>query len=287
MKGKDVQNDLIKGTYGIYQPVLTNDNTWTLHSPLYKENCHSTSGAVQETLYNYVEGTQVLKKLKKQTSLSIFELGLGTGLGFRATIEEVKKFLKREKGKTKTINFVSSEIDEKLAFHFLKLLLEEKFIEDVVLTNNQSGLRYFKSSFTIKEKFMELKGQLIVLIGNVRETFPRYQSLYPIKFDCFYHDPFSPKKNAILWTTEFFEMMKMAACEKSVLSTYSSTKAVWKALIKAGWKVCEVKGYGKKKLSTRAYIVGESSEFVIDQCSRSPSPALSDTLLPEGLNPFL
>ena len=57
----------------------TEDGTFTLESNLFTENCHSTAGAYEETLFNYVNGTEVKKS--KQAEIKIFEVGFGLGLG--------------------------------------------------------------------------------------------------------------------------------------------------------------------------------------------------------------
>lgn len=277
----------VLGSLGVYTVEETDDGTQTIHSPAFNENCHSLAGAYEETVYNYVSGTEVLEKWSKQDELSILEIGFGTGLGFKATIQNIKK---TQKEIPKKLFFISTEIDELLTLHFLNTLLDENLISSFEVLQ-EGKLKSCKAEFEYKNTdsgLIYLRGELRVLIGNARETILELQKSKKFqKIDCFYHDPFSPKKNPILWTTEFFKVLSEIAKQESVLSTYSSTKAVWKSLIEAGWRVKEVKGYGKKKLSTRAYLTGESSSFVLEQCKRSPTPALSDSGLPQGLNPLL
>ncbi len=68
--------------------------------------------------------------------------------------------------------------------------------------------------------------------------------------------------------------------EEAILSTYSSTKAVWKGLMAAGFKVKAVEGYAKKKLSTRASLKGKTDAQVLDWCERSPIEMFRDRELP-------
>lgn len=260
----------IMGSLGAYEIIETEDGTQTLFSPEFQENCHSTAGATQETLYNYVLGTSVLEKADKQEKINIFEVGFATGLGLKVTLENLYQKNIQNPLVLKELNFISTELDELITLHFLKNLESEGHIKNIEVITEKS-LKYAQG------EFIWLRGRVRVLLGNARETILALQnSSFSMKFDCFYHDPFSPKKNPILWTNEFFKDLLSLATTNSILSTYSSTKAVWKAMIKAGWKVKEVEGYGKKKLSTRAYTTGESSQFVLDQCERSPTEALSD-----------
>jgi tRNA U34 5-methylaminomethyl-2-thiouridine-forming methyltransferase MnmC len=236
----------------------------------------------------------VLSKIKDNESVSILEVGFGTGLGFKATLLELGKALLRgppkEKNIPKELYFISTEIDELLSIHFLKELKKEKYIESFEVNNQE---RYIEAiaPFSLKKPDSNeilLRGELRVLIGNARESILEVQKSSTIpEIDCFYHDPFSPKKNPILWTTEFFKTLYDISSENSALSTYSSTKAIWKAMMEAGWSVREVRGYGNKKLSTRAYSKGDSSPFVLEQCEKSPLEALSDSGLSKGLDPFL
>lgn len=247
---------------------MTEDGTRTLRSEFFSEDCHSTAGAWEETLYNYISGTEVLTKLKDTPTLNIFEVGFATGIGLMATLEKIKEKITTPK----EILFVSSELDELLAKHSLKALRDDGLILDIREEN-----QILKATLSLGIH----RGEVWVLLGDLRKSFPNFQKVHPeVKFDCFYHDPFSPKKNPTLWTKEFFIELSNSAKRDSILGTYSSTKAVWKALIEAGWVVKEVKGYGKKKLSTRAYLKGETSDFVREQCLRSPTPALSDSGLP-------
>jgi chorismate dehydratase len=72
--------------------------------------------------------------------------------------------------------------------------------------------------------------------------------------DVIYQDPFSPKKNPELWTTDWFEKLKKLSRPGTVLCTYSASSAVRKALGAAGWTVQSFAGFARKKQSTKAFL---------------------------------
>jgi tRNA U34 5-methylaminomethyl-2-thiouridine-forming methyltransferase MnmC len=119
--------------------------------------------------------------------------------------------------------------------------------------------------------------QLVVLLGDIRETLKIWQ-LHPLfqPFHRSYQDPFSPKKNPLLWTQEWFGELFDVADPRAILSTYSSTRAAWKALLKTGWQVETFTGIGKKKLCTRAMKEGTTKPEIYELCENSPKQVFRD-----------
>jgi tRNA U34 5-methylaminomethyl-2-thiouridine-forming methyltransferase MnmC len=264
---KDIQDtEIIDGTLGSYQWQETEDGSLTLFSTYFNEACHSHAGATEETLYNYIEGTEVTTRLKqyqsKKEHFTIFEVGFGTGLGLKTTLEAVKD--------TYNLHFISCELDRKLTEKRLQSLQLEGLLANFEWDDS-------KELFHAKDHY---GAQITILVGDIRKGLPRFIQQNPdLKVNSIYQDAFSPKRNPLLWTKQWFALLGFIASEDCILSTYSSTKAMWKSLIETEWRVCEVKGYGQKKISTRAYRIGESSALVLEQCQRSPTPALCDSLV--------
>ena len=92
-----------------YEKAPTDDGSFTFKSLNFDENCHSTSGAVEETIFNYINSTKVNNLRLLETN--IFEVGFGLGLGAILSFTEAKK-------QNKKITFYSIEIDEKLVLWF-------------------------------------------------------------------------------------------------------------------------------------------------------------------------
>jgi tRNA U34 5-methylaminomethyl-2-thiouridine-forming methyltransferase MnmC len=248
------------GKLGSYSVIQTDDNTTTLYSEFYDENCHSTSGAVEETLYNYIEGCNLLEKSKSNRSLVIFEVGLGIGLGPKLTYETFKD-------RKTDIKFISTEIDEALVeyskehnkcdiFKNLKRIEEDELV-------------YYVSKF---ENF-----SLYILIGDARiTTSTAFKKGVFKKVDAIFQDAFSPKKNPTLWTKQWFEQLRHISNDQVLMTTYSSHISVRKSMYEAGWKVFKRKGFGEKRSMTLCSLSGEMNEDILRNIKTAPDPILSD-----------
>jgi tRNA U34 5-methylaminomethyl-2-thiouridine-forming methyltransferase MnmC len=222
-----------------HQLIITKDQSPSLFNETFQENLHSTEGAKSETIYNFIEGCEILKH--KGDILSVLEVGFGTGLGFFTTLE----FLRRNSPGKKLI-FYSLEMDLNLAKWALK---------DFQYSHEDFGLLSKGQDFELK-----------VFIGDANEVLPKLK-IGPI--DAIYQDPFSPKKNPTLWTFEWFSMLLNLAGPNCILSTYSSSTLIKKSLLKAGWAVFERQGFGKKRTSTIAKTFGETPQNLKDKLIRS------------------
>lgn len=253
-----------QGSLGVYEHILTDDGTQTLFSHFFDESCHSSAGAYEETIFNYVLGTNVAERIKEyQEDFRIFEVGFGTGLGFSATIDH----LLEQNIELKQFIFVSSELDEGLAHFSLTKLVKEDYLHkfERIVEDGYISFRGHHSQGAILE----------VLIGDIRVTLPLWAKSGQ-KVQSIYQDAFSPLKNPTLWTTEWFRDLLGVSAKDCILSTYCSSKAVWKSMLEAGWKVNEVMGFGKKRYSTRAQLSGSSGPQLLKWCEESPIEALRD-----------
>jgi tRNA U34 5-methylaminomethyl-2-thiouridine-forming methyltransferase MnmC len=205
-----------------HQLVITKDQSLSLFNETFQENLHSTEGAISETIYNFIEGCELLNH--KGPVLSVLEVGFGTGLGFFETLKFLRKFFPEKK-----LMFYSLEIDRDLALWALR---------DLPFTQNSNFLESCGPDYYLR-----------VILGEATK------SLEDIKigpFDAIYHDPFSPKKNPTLWTKEWFAKLLSLAGPKCILSTYSAATSIRLALLKAGWGVFDRKGFSFKRSSTIA-----------------------------------
>jgi tRNA U34 5-methylaminomethyl-2-thiouridine-forming methyltransferase MnmC len=230
--------------------VTTEDGSLTLYSKQFGEACHSTSGAKSETILHYVKGCKVLERVSEIDQFMILEVGFGTGLGFELTKETLKE--------TKTSwHFLSLELDQDLILWWLKdkqYQLIDGYIFEV-----------YEKNFT-----------LTILSGDARISLPKYLKKHPTFFHAIYQDAFSPKKNPTLWTREWFRLLKEHSSKDVILSTYSSSSSIRKALVEEGWILSKGDKFGPKRSSTRARLLGRSDEDILLHLERSPVKALSD-----------
>ena len=204
--------------------VETQDGSATLFSEAFQEACHSTSGARQETQLHYIQGTKIVERFKEVRQLSILEVGFGLGIGFLETYESLKSL-------PGTWRFLSLEIDEKLLEWFRQENCEHDFLKHLKWSELSGG------------KILSAKNEqteLTVLCGDARQVLPQYLAAHPQTWNSIYQDAFSPKRNPVLWTKEWFELLKSHSAPDALLSTYSASTSIRKSLHESGWSFIKV-----------------------------------------------
>lgn len=226
-----------------YEKVVTEDGSVTFFSERFHEACHSTAGARAETLLHYINGCDIPAKAMKE-SLSILEVGFGLGLGMITTWEMTKDLPAK-------IHFLSLEIDPEL-------------------------VNWFHEEFKDHPLFHDPKFSFEILVGDARLKLPEYVEKKKPKWNAIYQDAFSPKRNPVLWTREWFTLLKENSDDDAIMSTYSASSSIRKSMIEAGWKLSAGEKFGQKRTSTRAKLGGETDPQILDSLMRSPAKALSD-----------
>ena len=234
-----------------YHIVPTEDGSFTLFSKLYNENCHSTSGAINETNLHYIQGCKVDILSQNQNEINVLEIGFGAGVGFKETLKTCQM-------NQCFLNFISFEIDHELI---------EGILDDMNLPYLKKEHHYLAEAETFK---------LMIYYGNARETIHFLKDEFDQKFHAIYQDAFSPKRNAILWTTEWFKDLKMLALDNCIMSTYSSSSSIRKSMLAAGWKIYKGAKFGPKRSSTRAKLKGQSDQDILEHLERSPAGEITD-----------
>lgn len=257
-----------QGVIGNYDLLITDDGSPTLYSEAYDENCHATAGARKETHYNFILGCKILDF--ESTNLNILEIGFGLGYGYEQTINSLNE---KEYSNNKSLCFISTEIDPALC---------------------EWASRNLKSESTLFPNFNDLKpmtkGELnyllaeknghtfLVLLGDARVTIPLAKNLNIIpKINCIYQDAFSPKKNPILWTVEWFKELLNSADSNCLMTTYCSSIAVRKSMLEAGWGIEDIRGFNNKRSMTRASSDGKTLPVLYGQLTRAKAISLSDS----------
>ncbi|MCK5884490.1 MAG: hypothetical protein KAG61_12440 [Bacteriovoracaceae bacterium] len=256
----NIKNEKFQGRLGAYKVIYTEDQTPTLWSEYFDENCHSLSGAVAETIFNYIEPTKVIERATSSANFTILEVGFGLGTGVNTTLEALDHI------EGARVKIISLELDPKLVewamknntpkFTKMPSLSDLKLVDLDGITSYQTATEW---------------GEIIIPIGNARETVLKLAQLGIAKnIHAIYQDAFSPKKNPILWTVEWFEALKSVSHPSAILSTYSASSSVKKALCCAGWIPEHRKGFKGKRQSISATLSGKMSQDMQDHLSRSP-----------------
>lgn len=250
------------GKLGKYKIIETEDQTKTLWSEYFNEACHNLLGAYDETVYNYILGSHVDEQLKANQDVHVLDVGFGVGIGLLAFINEIKKY---DLEKT-TLSYTSIELDEDLFLWSAK----ETFTDIIFQKQDQTYI----CDLEVKPGS---RLSITVYIGDGRLTLPEafQKGLLP-KFTAIFQDAFSPKRNPVLWTVEWFDDLRTMSAPEVFMSTYSASESVRKSMIKAGWKLKNQKGFGQKRTMTKARLVGVTDDTLAADLARSPSLELRD-----------
>lgn len=196
---------------------LSEDGTYTAYSKEYDEHYHSTKdGALHESLTKHV--IPAFKIKQNQDEINILDICFGLGFNTLATL-----YYAKQNNISSKINIYSPELDSTLVESLKSFTYPKEFDEfkDIVTTLVEDGI-YSDDSFYIE-----------IFLGDAREYVKRFEN----RFDIVYQDAFSPSKNPILWTKEYFADIKDSSKDDGVLTTYSTALATRLALYENGFNI--------------------------------------------------
>jgi len=213
--------------------VQTSDGSTTIHLPDWNENYHSKHGAIQEAKHVFIKNGLSLFKGK---SVSILEIGFGTGLNAFITFLEVQN-------NNQSIDYVGVEAYP-VSF------------EEVEQMNYVSELDAVNQSEIFK-KMHESEWDTNVKISNTFSLTKRKQFFDEITdielFDLIYFDAFGYRVQPELWSTEIFQKMYNALKHDSYLVTYAARGVVKRSMLEVGFTIEKLEGPPGKREMFRAY----------------------------------
>lgn len=207
---------------------------------------HNYSGAVGETLHVYGTAIRLALEFEWPARFLIF----GTGLGYIELV--LAAFLQKSERTTKSEIF-SFESNEELVQHFFNWLAQK---EDLVpqeflqaYTSACHSIERNCSCTGIRQTLFEYQQQLLWSMGGCYSLDCDLQQ----KFSCILFDPFSPKAQPDLWSSENLQRFLGSACaQKAIFATYAANGNLKRALAKEGFKLIDHPGYKAKRESTLA-----------------------------------
>lgn len=213
--------------------IQTSDGSTTIHLPEWNENYHSKHGAIQEAKHVFIKNGLSLFNGK---SVSILEIGFGTGLNAFITYLETEK-------SNRQINYIGVEAYP-VSF------------EEVEQMNYVSELDAENQSEIFK-KMHQSEWNTNVKISDTFSLMKRRQFFNEIidveQFDLIYFDAFGFRVQPELWTTEIFQKMFNALKHNSYLVTYAARGTVKRSMIEVGFTVEKLEGPPGKREMFRAY----------------------------------
>jgi tRNA U34 5-methylaminomethyl-2-thiouridine-forming methyltransferase MnmC len=211
--------------------VRTADGSETLYSAILDESYHSLNGAIQESIHVFIQAGLQKRQLD---SLSVFEVGFGTGLNALLTWQEAE-----EKG----LHVYYETIE---AYPLSPSLYEQLTFKNACLSLPSDGLlRLHQCEW----------GECIQLspvfsFCKRKAFFDTFRFDQP--FDVVYYDAFSPEKQPELWTERLFQTVYDALNPNGIVVTYCAKGAVRRAMQHVGFQTERLPGPPGKREMLRA-----------------------------------
>ncbi|MCP9292381.1 MULTISPECIES: tRNA (5-methylaminomethyl-2-thiouridine)(34)-methyltransferase MnmD [Gracilimonas] len=218
----------------------TKDGSSTLYSDSFEQFYHNPNGAASESLHVFFETPGLLSYLDTADSLTILEIGFGTGLNFLLLLDILK-----QKELNIPVEFWSVEafpVDRSTSSEFnFKEHLKHPELNDL-LPGIFDGL---KPGLNKLHPLPGLSATLNLFYGKFEDFSPEN-----VQADFIFHDPFSPEVNEELWTGHTFERLASYSKKEAVLATYCAASKARGAMCAAGWKVARSQGaLGKREMT--------------------------------------
>ena len=212
--------------------ILTKDGSSSIFLPKLNETYHSKFGAIQEAKHVFLKNGLSLVNDK---SVSILEIGFGTGLNAFITFLEAQKT-------NQNINYVGIE-----AYPVeLDVILQLNYVSELEATAHQTIFdKIHKCDWEI--------GNKITSNFNLTKRKQKFQDISDSsKYNLIYFDAFGFDVQPELWNEEIFQLMYEALLPNGILVTYACRTSIKKAMIHAGFKVEKLPGAPGKREMLRA-----------------------------------
>ena len=212
--------------------IITDDGSTTIRIPDWDENYHSTHGAIQEAKHVFIKNG--LDLFQKQDSISILEIGFGTGLNaFITFLETVNK---------EKVNYVGVEAypistEEIAQMNYVAELQATQY--QAVFDNMHSC--DWESQQNITENFILTKRKQFFQDIEDKE-----------QFDLIYFDAFGFPLQPELWSEAIFKKMYEALLPKGTLVTYACRSSIKNAMLSVGFSIEKLPGAPGKREMLRA-----------------------------------
>jgi tRNA U34 5-methylaminomethyl-2-thiouridine-forming methyltransferase MnmC len=209
--------------------IITSDGSSSIHLPDWNEQYHSKNGSINETYHVFINSGL---KLVDSDSLSILEIGFGTGLNCFITYLESEKEIHYVGVEAYPVT--AEEIDK---MNFISVLKAE----NERATFHKIHTVSWDEKHQISDRF---------LLEKRKQFFEDIEDKNA--FHLIYFDAFGARVQPQLWTEEIFLKMFNALKENGILVTYSAKGSVRRAMQAVGFKVERLPGPPGKREMLRA-----------------------------------
>lgn len=219
-----------KKSAGVFQGVKTEDGSFTLYHPEFRQHFHTIAGAETEAVKKFIEPSKLECCLKDQSLVKLLDIGFGLGYN---VIEATKV---AERVKIGRLAITTLEYDLRTLTAAQRLFPSGSLNCRMISALLENGCW--------QGNFSEVK----LISGDARKSISKQKD----KFHIIFMDGFSPDKNPELWSFDFIRQLKTAISSDGILTTYSSAYPVRGALLRAGFNVGESNSFGRKRGGTVA-----------------------------------
>ena len=209
--------------------IVTSDGSTSIHLPEWDESYHSKHGAIQEAQHVFIKNGL---SLFKGQSVSVLEIGFGTGLNAFITFLESKKT-------NQSIEYVGVEgfplaVDEVLQMNYVQQLNADEYEFEFKHMHEAE----WEKPVTIDAHFrLTKRKQMFAAITDVNQ------------FDLIYFDAFGFRVQPELWSVEIFTKMYTALKSGGILVTYACRGPIKRAMMEAGFQIEKLAGPpGKREM---------------------------------------
>lgn len=212
--------------------IITSDGSTTIRIPDWNENYHSTHGAIQEAKHVFIKNG--LELFQNQESVSILEIGFGTGLNAFITFLET---LTKEK-----VNYIGVEA--------YPISIEE--VKQLNYVSQLEALKYqmiFDKMHTCDWNYQQLIADNFLLTKR-KQFFQDIEDKN--QYDLIYFDAFGFPLQPELWSDVIFKKMYDALLPNGILVTYACRSSIKNAMLSVGFSIEKLPGAPGKREMLRA-----------------------------------
>ncbi len=248
-----------KPTSPIFEIVKTTLGVTSIRNNVVNEVMHAPLGPWHEANELYVKQSGLQARLKQGSTeeFVIYDVGLGAAANALAALECAKKC-------DQPLRLVSFEVDLRLlefalahSHEFEHFKGYEKAIESLLQHKE------WNEGLVIWQLF---EGDFLKCIDHVKH-----------KCHLVFYDPYSPKQNQEMWTTNCFKKLKAKCHDDATFYNYSQATPIRAALLEAGFYVGYGQAIGEKETTTQAACRLKDLDHPLDErwfqrWSRSDTP---------------
>jgi tRNA U34 5-methylaminomethyl-2-thiouridine-forming methyltransferase MnmC len=217
--------------------IVTTDGSHSIAIPAMGVTYHSSHGAIQESMHVFIKAGlyYISEKHNLPDTVTIFEMGFGTGLNALLTLAEAEK--RQQKMYYETIELHPLEATIFTSLNYCDQLQRPDLQPLFTLLHECA----WNTVITVTPYFNFKKKQTSLSDFSTSQL-----------FNLIYFDAFAPEIQPDLWTAVVFKKLYALMETNAVLTTYCSKSIVRKAMDEAGLKVEKIPGPPHKREMVRA-----------------------------------